>query len=134
MHDTVVRLAYNHQPNVTWTYTDQSVSTPSNTWLYFKYKKVGTVFTVYYSTDGETYEQKCTYTFGTSLYGVTGTEIMVDFSSASIDLKESYIKVNDEYVWRGTSEYITETTSDDPDIYETKTITKTNVKHIDRSY
>ena len=110
----------------------------ASTIYYMKYSWDGTNFNVEYSTDGENF----TLGFTSTTEPLFLSDIFLGFRNAytgewwrgSIFLKDSYIKVNDEYVWRGTSEYITETTSDDPDIYETKTITKTNVKHIDRSY
>ena len=131
---------YASNNNSSWNIVNGTVmfTATASTIYYMKYSWDGTNFNVEYSTDGENF----TLGFTSTTEPLFLSDIFLGFRNAytgewwrgSIFLKDSYIKVNDEYVWRGTSEYITETTSDDPDIYETKTITKTNVKHIDRSY
>lgn len=102
---TGVRLAYNHTPNSGWTYTDIVVDIPTDRWLYIKYVKTGTTFTFYFSEDGETFEEKGSYTFTSTLFEADGIAIGCGYSqtalpsTAIVDLTQTTIKVDNNTIW-----------------------------------
>ena len=84
-----------------------------NTTYYIKYKFENGVYTVSYSTDGITYNTDITINNIASPYGTkyiwfgTDQTQMADINTGSIDLKESYIKINGNIWWKGGNGSIT---------------------------
>jgi hypothetical protein len=84
------------------------IQTNTTYWLKFHHKDG--VYTLYVSTDGETYQlyhQKglSTYMYNNNTAWVVGAYNNGSYTAlwnGSIDLKEAYIKFGDEIVWRGT--------------------------------
>lgn len=128
---TAVRLAYNHTPNSGWTYTDISVSVPTDRWFYIKYVKTGTTFTFYFSEDGELFEEMGSYTYTSTLYEVDGFAIGCGYSqtalpsTAMVDLTQTTVKINNEPIWscfKQTNDVVfkEDGTSDDYDFFDYK--------------
>ena len=92
--------------------TEGTYSVQANTDYWLKLEYTGTQYILYYSLNGIDYIMNSSVTSSTPMYnenqssyigtwlGVTGG--MLDIFTGSIDLSESYIKINDELWWTGT--------------------------------
>ena len=113
-----------------WNLANQTLFTASiNTTYWIKITFDGTQYVASYSTDGETFTTA--YTLSSSALIDTSVPtiflgnnqgISNTYFIGSIDLNESYIKINDEMWWHGT--VISEATEADYDFYEDKDVYK----------
>lgn len=100
-------LVYASSNNTSWDVAngDQIVTASANTTYWFKYSWNGSTFSVAYSTDGETYTTAQTYStqptfIENNVYiGYRGCETS-NYWRGSIDLIETYIKVNGQIWWK----------------------------------
>ena len=87
-----------------------------NTDYWFKLEYTGTQYIASWSTDGQTYTPDITvdqsvapairsFCLGNNLYGASQQEPL----QGTIDIKECYIKINNELVWQGTQNFIKNT-------------------------
>ena len=87
-----------------------------NTDYWFKFEYTGTQYIASWSTDGKTYTPDITidqstapairsFCLGNNLYGAANQEPLL----GTIDIKECYIKINNELVWLGTQNLIKNT-------------------------
>lgn len=90
----------------------------------FKHSAENNLYIVEYSTDGENYLEDLSFTStGQTSGNYLSTTIGLDSQNnrwnftGSIDLKESYIKVNDEYWWQGVTYPVIDGTEQDYDFY-----------------
>lgn len=85
-----------------------STTIQSNTWYWVKIIWTGTKKRLLLSTDGLNYTTEGTYTTNRTLHGGGmwlgsgyGEDFQLSFSNGNIDIKESYIIINNEYWWQG---------------------------------
>lgn len=92
-----------------------------NTKYYFKFTQNGTSIIPYLSTDGETYNQGTRVTRSKNFGVFIGYGLSNDLTNTpmlgTIDLNESYIKINNKLWWRGTIIETQQATQSDYDYY-----------------
>lgn len=101
-------FVWNHIPGNRWDIYDTGVVIPVNKDVWVKYTKAGAIFKLYTSDDGLTYTEVASREYTATLYtpntgfnlgGAVNNQVAWN---GSIDLNESYIKINDELWWSGT--------------------------------
>ena len=101
-------FVWNHIPGNRWDIYDTGVVIPVNKDVWVKYTKAGAIFKLYTSDDGLTYTEVASREYTATLYtpntgfslgGAVNNQVAWN---GSIDLNESYIKINGELWWSGT--------------------------------
>lgn len=101
-------FVWNHIPGNRWDTYDTGVVIPVNKDVWVKYTKAGAIFKLYTSDDGLTYTEVASREYTATLYtpntgfslgGAVNNQVAWN---GSIDLNESYIKINGELWWSGT--------------------------------
>ena len=102
-------ISYN---GTSWeTYGSASNILQPERWVWIKFIYDGTKYVLKVSYDNSTWEDWITYTSSTPIYGFYDTSLCAGDNGSmmsappycTVDLKECYLKVADEYVWRGNN-------------------------------